>query len=78
MKGLTPRELEVAALVAEGLCSKRIARRMGIFESSVKSHMHRIFGKLGVTNRTELAVAVLRAEIARMKAAYPLQEAAPA
>jgi len=49
---LTPRELEVLALVADGTGNKQIAARLGIGESTVKTHLLRIFEKLGVSDRT--------------------------
>jgi DNA-binding NarL/FixJ family response regulator len=53
---LTARELEVAVLVAEGLSNKEIARRLDRSEGTVKIHLHNIYEKLGVRNRTSLAV----------------------
>jgi DNA-binding NarL/FixJ family response regulator len=53
---LTARELEVAVLVAEGLSNKEIARRLDHNEDTVKIHLHNIYEKLGVRNRTSLAV----------------------
>ncbi|WP_414475526.1 response regulator [Microvirga sp. M2] len=51
---LTPRELEVIMLVAEGLSNKEIARRTNVTEGTIKLHLHNIYGKLGVANRTAL------------------------
>jgi DNA-binding CsgD family transcriptional regulator len=50
---LTTRELEVLALVAEGLDNGAIGQRLGITRSTVKHHLEAIFGKLGVHGRTE-------------------------
>ena len=50
---LTPRELEVLALVAEGLDNQVIGRRLGISRSTVKHHLEAIFAKLGVHGRME-------------------------
>jgi DNA-binding NarL/FixJ family response regulator len=50
---LTPRELEVLALVAEGRSNKAIAEALGISDQTVKFHVASITGKLGATNRTE-------------------------
>lgn len=55
---LTSRESEVLNLVAAGLSNKRIARRLNVHEKTVKHHMGRIFAKLGVTNRTQAAIAM--------------------
>lgn len=51
----TIRELQVVELAATGLSNKQIARRLSLSEGTVKIHMHHIFGKAGLTNRTELA-----------------------
>jgi DNA-binding NarL/FixJ family response regulator len=50
---LTPRELEVLALVAEGLDNRMIGQKLGITRSTVKHHLEAIFAKLGVHGRTE-------------------------
>lgn len=52
---LTSRERETIILVAEGQPNKEIARRMGITEGTVKIHLHNIYHKLKVSNRTALA-----------------------
>ena len=53
---LTPRELEIVHMVAEGLRNRRIAERLFISEGTVKIHLHNIYEKLGVDGRLELAV----------------------
>ena len=58
--GLTPREREVLALVSAGGANKEIARQCGVSEETVKHHLTRIFSKLGVSNRTELAMLAAR------------------
>ena len=55
---LSERELEVLGLVAQGLSNREIARRLFITVGTVKTHVHNIYGKLGVNRRTE---AVARA-----------------
>ncbi|WP_439815044.1 helix-turn-helix domain-containing protein [Zavarzinia sp. CC-PAN008] len=55
---LTPREREVASLLAQGLSNKHIARRLGVSDHTVKFHVSAIFSKLGAHTRTE---AVARA-----------------
>ena len=52
---LSPRELEVLTLVAEGLSNREVGRRLQIAESTVKSHLNTVYGKLGVDNRTQAA-----------------------
>ena len=50
---LTPRERAVLARVADGLPNREIASRLGISEHTVKFHLAAVFGKLGVSSRTE-------------------------
>lgn len=50
---LTPRELEVLRLVAEGLDNRVIGRRLGITRSTVKHHLEAVYAKLGVHGRME-------------------------
>lgn len=50
---LTPREIEVLRMMAEGLGNKTIARRLGISEHTVKFHIGSIFTKLDASSRTE-------------------------
>jgi DNA-binding NarL/FixJ family response regulator len=57
---LTAREREVLALVGEGLANKAIARRLGISEKTVKTHLTNVFTALGVTDRVQAALWVER------------------
>ncbi len=58
---LTPRELEILNLVAQGLSNKLIARALEISEGTVKTHVKNLLEKLDATSRTEaLAVAARR------------------
>ncbi len=50
---LTEREFNLLELLAQGLLYKEIAARTGISEGTVKQHIHRIYGKMHVQNRTE-------------------------
>ena len=61
VESLTPREIEVLELVAEGLPNKAVAVRLGISDQTVKFHLTSISGKLGAINRTDaVRRAVLR------------------
>ena len=53
---LTPRERELIELVHQGLRNRDIAAQLGVTEGTVKVYLHAIFDKLGVDNRTELAM----------------------
>lgn len=55
---LTPHELQIAQLAAEGLTNREIGERLYLSHRTVSSHLHRIFPKLGVTSRSELRVTV--------------------
>jgi two-component system nitrate/nitrite response regulator NarL len=57
---LTPRELEVLQLLAQGLSNRRIAERLGISEHTAKFHVNAIVGKLGAQTRTDAAVRAQR------------------
>lgn len=53
---LTPREIEIARLIGQGVSNKRIARQLAIAEQTVKGHLTAIFRKIGVVDRTKLAL----------------------
>jgi RNA polymerase sigma factor (sigma-70 family) len=52
---LTDREREIMRLVAQGLSNKAIARQLNVSPGTIKVHLHHIFQKLEINNRTELA-----------------------
>ncbi len=58
MAKLTPRERELAALVAQGLRNREIAERMAITEGTIKVYLNTVYTKLGIGNRTALALLV--------------------
>lgn len=60
---LTGRELEVLRLLARGYTNKQIADDLGVAEETVKTHLMRVFRRLGVGNRTDAVVTALRAGI---------------
>lgn len=51
--GVTPRELEILGLLAEGLSNREIAERLYVSENTVKTHASRLFDKLEVRRRTQ-------------------------
>jgi two-component system nitrate/nitrite response regulator NarP len=55
---ITTRERAVVELVAQGLRNREIASELGMTEGTIKVYLHRIYEKLKVTNRTELALLV--------------------
>jgi two-component system, NarL family, response regulator YdfI len=57
---LTPRELEVLRMIAEGTANKNIAWKLGISEHTVKFHVASILGKLGASSRTEAVTIGVR------------------
>jgi DNA-binding NarL/FixJ family response regulator len=63
---LTNRELEVLALITEGLRSKEIAQRLFISESTVTHHLSSIFSKLEVSDRMELMLYAFRHGLAKI------------
>lgn len=60
---LTRREREVARLIADGLANKDVAARLGMSEGTVKIHLHSIYSKLGVDNRTAVAILFTRDQL---------------
>ena len=60
---LSPRQLEVARLVARGLTDRQIARQLGISHRTVDSHLRQVSAKLGCSSRTAVAVWALHQEM---------------
>lgn len=58
LERLTPRERSIAALVARGLRNREIAAEIGVTEGSVKVYLHRMYEKLDIETRVELAMLV--------------------
>lgn len=65
---LTQREIQIMALLGEGLSNKEIARRLKAKEATVKVQIHRLMRKLGVANRTQAAVLASRHELIQAQA----------
>lgn len=57
---LTMREAQALELLADGLPNKQIASRLGLSDETVKFHLSSVFGKLGVSNRTEAVRQAIR------------------
>jgi DNA-binding NarL/FixJ family response regulator len=57
---LTDREVQVLRRIAEGMSNREIGEQLGISESTVKTHVNRLLGKLGVTDRTKALVLALK------------------
>ena len=57
---LTPREIEVLRLLALGRANKQIARKLGLGEETVKTHVSNILGKLQAASRTQAALHAIR------------------
>lgn len=57
---LTPREIEVLRMIAEGLGNKEIASKLGISDHTVKFHISSTFAKLGASNRAEAVALGIR------------------
>jgi len=70
IEGLTDREREILALVAEGLTNRTIAQRLGISTRTVEYHLGQIFQRLGVNNRA----AAVREAIRRGWLQWPSDE----
>lgn len=63
--GLTTREAEVLALIAEGLSNAEICERLFVSQATVKSHINRIFAKIGARDRAQAVTYAYRAGIGR-------------
>jgi two-component system, NarL family, nitrate/nitrite response regulator NarL len=61
--GLTRRELDIVMTVATGLTNKEIAQRFSLSEETVKHHLTKIFSKLRVANRVELALFAISEQL---------------
>lgn len=57
---LTPRQLEVLRLLAEGKSNKQICRALNVAEGTIKNHLYALFRQIGVSNRTEAALWLAR------------------
>ncbi len=65
-EALSPRELEILQAVARGLSNKDIGRQLYVSEATVKTHLLRVFAKLGVDDRTAAVTVALERGIIRL------------
>lgn len=63
---LTPREVEIVRLVGKGLGNKEIARRLCLSVATVRSHLTKVYEKIGLVSRVELALYAAQSEEAVM------------
>ena len=71
---LTERERQIMRLVSEGLSNKEIGRRLNISDGTIKQHLHHIYQKLEVSNRTVLAALAIAQN---SSTSVPLRSSAP-
>lgn len=68
--GISHRELEVFALVAEGYSNKEVAEILHIKYQSVKNHMHNFFKKLGVKNSGQAVIVAMGKNLIKIRSIY--------
>jgi len=57
---LTSREAEIVTMISQGFSSKEVGRRLSVAEGTVKAHLHNIYARLQIQNRTALSVWYFR------------------
>ena len=72
-EALTPRERQVAGLIAAGLTNAAIARELGITDGTARIHVERILDKLGFTSRVQIATWAVRADLLRAGTQRPTE-----
>jgi NarL family two-component system response regulator LiaR len=70
-EALTPRELTVLRLIAQGLSNQELADRLSVSEATVRAHVSRILGKLHLASRTQAALYAVREGLESEDAASP-------
>ena len=74
---LTPREVQVAALVYEGLTNREIGQSVGTTEQVIKNYLRNVYDKIGVSDRLELALFTIHHRILNEAAAATAAAAIP-
>lgn len=67
LPALSPREVEILGLLAEGAGNREIGKRLFITEATVKTHLQRIYAKLGVETRTAAVTTAVERKLIRIK-----------
>jgi len=70
---LSARERQILCQLAQGLSNKQIARVFGLSEKTVRNHLHHIFGKMAVEDRTQAVILALRYELCGAASGDPTQ-----
>lgn len=76
--GLTPREREVAALIGRGLSNGEIAAALFVGKRTIETHIGSIYGKLGYTSRTQIALWAVETGLPAGELTGPTSDVAPA
>lgn len=63
---LTPREVQVLKLIIQGMSNQAIANTLFVTEGTIKSHVNSLLAKMGVTDRTQAALAAVRRGLVRL------------
>jgi DNA-binding NarL/FixJ family response regulator len=71
---LTPQQFRVMTMIAEGLLNKQIAWELGVSEATIKAHMTAIMRKLGVNNRTQVALIANHLAVEQENVPAPLDD----
>jgi DNA-binding NarL/FixJ family response regulator len=71
---LTPQQFRVMTMIAEGLLNKQIAWELGVSEATIKAHMTAIMRKLGVNNRTQVALIANHLAVEQESLPAPLDD----